>query len=542
MIRRDPMLRLRPWVGRPATVRECPQDVASPTLPTAGLQASYVGAWPAVGWPALGWALLVWGAAVGWATARERPHVLLVVVDDLAPDSLAAYGNFVCRTPCLDRIAREGIRLDDAHHMGSWSGAVCLPSRTMLMTGRTLWRLPNAPRRHGQLEAVENPAAFVARSSLPAAFRAAGYDAFLTCKASNTFEPANALFTTRHEADKRGADPADGSAWHADRAVEFLRARAESGDPDPFLLFLGFSHPHDPRHASAARLARYGAVDAAQPPPAAHPAAPPLPVNYLPFHPFPHGHPDVRDEVQVEGVLADRSPATVRNEIGREYACMEEIDRQIGRVLAELESTGLLDATYVLFTSDHGIALGRHGLMGKQNLYEHSWRVPLLVRGPGIRPGSSASGYAYLLDLAPTLCELAGVAAPPEMEGISLAPVLRGESPRVRDVLYGVYCGGAKPGVRSVKSDGWKLIKYDVREGRPGTTQLFDLRTNPQELLREHHDPAVVAATGNRPAAEQRNLADDPRHAARRRVLEGALLAEQIRHDDPYRLWDQPGR
>ena len=88
--------------------------------------------------------------------------------------------------------------------------------------------------------------------------------------------------------------------------------------------------------------------------------------------------------MNVQGVLKDRSRAAIRNELGREYACIESIDRQVGRVLDKLEAMGELDNTYVIFTSDHGIAVGRHGLVGKQNLYEHTWRVPLLVRGPGI--------------------------------------------------------------------------------------------------------------------------------------------------------------
>jgi arylsulfatase A-like enzyme len=105
----------------------------------------------------------------------------------------------------------------------------------------------------------------------------------------------------------------------------------------------------------------------------------------------------------VQGVGVHRDPATIRNELGREYACIENIDIQIGRVLDKLEAMGELENTYVFFTSDHGIAVGRHGLMGKQNLYEHTWRVPFMVRGPGIRPSSRASGYIYLLDVLPTL-------------------------------------------------------------------------------------------------------------------------------------------
>ena len=105
----------------------------------------------------------------------------------------------------------------------------------------------------------------------------------------------------------------------------------------------------------------------------------------------------------------------------------------------------------------------------------------------------------------------------------------------VREILYGAYCGGTKPGMRCVKRGDWKLITYDVLEGTVRRTQLFNLRENPLELLEEHHAEAVTALTGNRPAPHQRNLADDPAHAETRASLEALLLAEQARLDDPHR-------
>ncbi|MGI9457013.1 MAG: sulfatase-like hydrolase/transferase, partial [Aeoliella sp.] len=322
--------------------------------------------------------------------------------------------------------------------------------------------------------------------------------------------------------------------------VEFLQGREARGDDDPFLMYLGFSHPHDARNGTESLLKKYGAVNMVKPMTVLNPATPPLQINYLPAHPFAHGHPGLRDETKVPGVMTNRSQATIRNELGREYACIENIDIQVGRVLKQLNAMGELDNTYILFTSDHGIAVGRHGLAGKQNLYEHTWRVPLLVRGPGIKPGSHASGYVYLLDLLPTLCDLAKIEIPSEIEGKSFRPVLEGQADRTRNVLYGAYCGGTKPGMRCVKSDGWKLIKYDVLEGKVRETQMFNLKHNPHELLQEHHASEVIALTGNTPGPEHVNLADLPRYAAKRKELEGLLLSEQQRLDDPYRLWDQP--
>ena len=242
----------------------------------------------------------------------------------------------------------------------------------------------------------------------------------------------------------------------------------------------------------------------------------------------------------VSGVWTNRDERTIRNEIGREYACVENIDIQIGRVLKKLESMGELDNTYIFYTADHGIAIGRHAFQGKQNLYEHTWRVPFLIKGPGVKAGSRAQGNIYLLDLLATFCDLAGIQAPQSNEGLSFRPVMEGRKPVVRDVLYGVYCGGTKPGMRCVRKGDWKLIKYDVLDGTVRETQLFNLAENPDEFLPQHQDPKIVQMTGRKPTPQQTNLADDPRYADKRKEMETLLLAEMRRLDDPYRLWDQP--
>ena len=260
------------------------------------------------------------------------------------------------------------------------------------------------------------------------------------------------------------------------------------------------------------------------------------PPGAVPFH---HGHPRLRDEVSVPGVWERRDPATIRNEMGRQAACSENIDIQIGRVFKKLEAMGEMDNTYIIYTSDHGMAIGRHGLQGKQNLYEHTWRVPFVVKGPGIKPGR-VDGNIYLLDVLGTLCDYAGIEPPKTVESKSFRPVLEGKLETVRDVLYGAYCGGTKPGMRSVRTGDWKLIKYDVMNGTVQKTQLFNLKDNPDELLTQHHDARMVELLGNKPMTAQVNLATDPKHAEKLKEMEGLLLAEMRRLKDPYRLWNQP--
>ncbi len=118
--------------------------------------------------------------------------------------------------------------------------------------------------------------------------------------------------------------------------------------------------------------------------------------------------------------------------------------------------------------------------------------------------------------------------------------MLEGKQPTVRDVLYGVYCGGTKPGMRCVKQGDWKLIKYDVMNGQVRETQLFNLAQNPHEFIQQHHDSKVMVITGTRPSKQQLNLASDPRFADKRAEMELLLLSEMRRLNDPYRLWNQP--
>jgi choline-sulfatase len=185
------------------------------------------------------------------------------------------------------------------------------------------------------------------------------------------------------------------------------------------------------------------------------------------------------------------------------------------------------------------MAIGRHGLQGKQNLYEHTWRVPMIVKGPGIEPGKRSQGNIYLLDALATMCDLTGTKFPATNEGKSFKPVLEGKQEVVRDVLFGVYCGGTKPGMRSVRKGDWKLIKYDVLDGEVQETQLFNLKDNPDEFIEQHHASDVVELTGHLPADGQLNLADNPKYAEKRKEMEALLYQEMVRLDDPYRLWDQ---
>ena len=463
------------------------------------------------------------------AAEEKRPNILFIIADDQSPLDLRVYNpKSILDTPVLSKLAEGGTTLDGAHHMGSFSGAVCTPSRHMVMCGRTVWHLPNAAKLVGGKFCPEGMEA----NTMAAVFNRAGYDTMRTCKRGNSYEGANKQFTVRHDATKRGGTAETGSAWHGKQVLEYLSAREASRDEDPFLIYFGFSHPHDVRDGTPELLEKYGAVNHTDKNtlPPANPKQPELPENYLEEHPFHHGHPNLRDEVSVKGVWEKRDERTIRNELGREFACSENIDRQIGSVLKKLEEMGELENTYIFYTADHGMAIGRHGLQGKQNLYEHTWKVPFIAKGPGIKSGARALGNVYLLDVLATICDFAGVKAPASSEGVSFRPVLEGKKDVVRDVLYGTYSGGTKPGMRCVKKGDWKLIKYDVMDGKVRETQLFNLKENPFEYISEH----------GKKDGKLTDLAEDPAHADKLKEMEALLLGEMRKYNDPYRLWNQP--
>ena len=248
-----------------------------------------------------------------------------------------------------------------------------------------------------------------------------------------------------------------------DAALAFLgdyRNSEEAKAGRPFFLYLAHVAPHDPRQYPPRFRQRYTHDRVS------------LPANFAPAHAFDNGHLDCRDE-RLEEV--PRLPDAVRQHIADYYAIISHVDEQVGRILDFLDETGLADETLIVFAGDNGLAVGQHGLMGKQNLYDHSLRVPLIFAGPGIPANQRTDAFCYLYDIFPTLCELAGIATPDTVEGRSLVPVLKAPDWRVREVMHFAYRGLQ----RAVRKENFKLIEYAVNGRR--MTQLFDLAHDPLE-------------------------------------------------------------
>ncbi len=407
------------------------------------------------------------GTVVAWTAPRAeagnghgtaRPNVLLILADDQRWDTIAALGNSEIRTPNLDRLVARGFTFKNAYCMGSMVGAVCLPSRTMLITGRSLWRIPELSRC---ISKTTPPGVSV----LPDLLARAGYVTFHSGKASNACRFANAAFATNLETTGRTASSA---TEHADNAIAFL---AKHDPRKPFFLYLAPEVPHDPRLAPPEFVRLYDAEKLT------------LSKNFLPRHPFDNGELEVRDELLSP---IPRTAEAMRQQLADYYATITHLDHEVGRVLEALRQRGMVENTVVIYSSDQGLAVGgRHGLMGKQNLYEHV-KPPLIFAGPGIPHGRS-DALVYLFDLFPTICSLAGVTTPAEVEGKSLMPVIRGSTPRVRDRLFGAY----RDCQRMIRDERYKLIEYNA--GGEKHTQLFDLGEDAEEIHNLADDPRMIS-------------------------------------------------
>jgi arylsulfatase A-like enzyme len=235
-----------------------------------------------------------------------------------------------------------------------------------------------------------------------------------------------------------------------------------------------------------------------------------LPPNFMGGHPFDMGNLHGRDE-SLAGF--PRTPRETRRHIAEYYAMISHLDYEVGRILGALDERGLTDNTVIVYAGDNGLALGQHGLFGKQNCYDHSVRVPLIFAGPGIPEDARTDAYAYLLDIFPTLCELTGLQRPASVEGRSLMPVIHDPATQVRDSLYFAFVALH----RAVKDDRYKLIEYCVG-GRHNMTQLFDLAEDPWEL---------------------HNLAGDPAHAAKLAELREQLVQFRDEWGDRATEWGQ---
>ncbi|MBS7700289.1 MULTISPECIES: sulfatase-like hydrolase/transferase [unclassified Chelatococcus] len=455
---------------------------------------------------------------------RQPPNIVVLIADDHRYESIGCNGNSEVETPNLDGLAQRGVTFDGAHCQGGMHPAVCVPSRASFLTGRNIFASAVDPTGDDyEASAFAIPAAL---ETFPQRLRAQGYVTHAIGKWHNDKEAFARSFSSgdrlmfggmsdhdrvplRHH-DPDGYFPAseiyyeDGLSTDLfrDSALDFLRERS----PDqPYCLYVAFTAPHDPRTPPDAYARRGDTVS--------------LPANFLPIHPFDNGEMLVRDEL-LEAL--PRPADAVRQHIADYYGMIAHLDAAIGDILKALANNGDDANTIVVYTADHGLALGQHGLMGKQNLYEHSLHIPLIIAGPDLPRGKRVPHLVWHADTSATLLELAGCPVDPMAEGCSLVPIMSDTEAGWRDTFAAAY----RFSQRMIRDSRYKLIRYidqaplgrgpyraDNTPSRGSRTeQLFDLVADPGETI---------------------NLAALPAYAAHRERLARALDAWQQKVGDP---------
>ncbi len=418
--------------------------------------------------------------------AANQPNVVYVFADDMSYETIGAHGMLDIDTPNLDKLAERGASFTHAYNMGSWSGAVCLASRTMLNTGRFVWQAKRA-----------NQKTLVAENKMwSQRMQQAGYRTYMTGKWHVKTKPDQIFDVAQnvragmpnqtpggYDRPKDAADyatgwkpwdPQHGGYWKGgkhwseivgDDSVAFLAAAAK--EDQPFFMYLAFNAPHDPRQSPKEYVDRYP-LDRIK-----------MPENFLPE--YPHANAICGMRLRDERLMPyPRTEYSVKINRQEYFAIITHMDDQIGRILEALEATGKADNTYIVFTADHGLAVGHHGLVGKQNMYDHSVRVPFLVVGPNVKAGSKIDAPIYLQDVVPTALELAG-APVVGVDFKSLLPLLKNEKAGHYDAIYGAYLDRQ----RMVTKGDWKLISYPTI----GVERLFNLKKDPNEMNDLVHNP-----------------------------------------------------
>lgn len=432
----------------------------------------------------------------------RRPNILLILTDDQAVDTIAAWGTWgndssVIQSPHLDRLVGRGVSFTRAYNMGSYSPAVCICSRAMLIAGKSLWETER--QQQNKFQSLQQ-----ARRLWPQRMKDAGYETWMSGKWHFPVPPEQLFDHVRNVRPgmpetvdaayyRPTSDPSDqwspwdsalGGYWQggkhwsevlADDAQDFLQEAATRDKP--FFMYLAFNAPHDPRQSPQSFVDRYPIEEI------------PVPQNFLPTNPdyrsMGLGSADrqgLRDEVLAP---FPRTEAAVRLHRQEYYALVSHLDFQIGQIMAALESSGKADETIVIFTSDHGLAVGRHGLMGKQNMYEHSLRVPFVIAGPGIPHGQTIATPIYLQDAMATALELAG-ADTTDIDFRSVLPLLGHQRQQQYERIHAMYMRQSQ---RAVIEGDWKLIEYPSS----GRVQLFHLAEDPLEQHDRSADPTCTS-------------------------------------------------
>ncbi|MBK1791397.1 sulfatase-like hydrolase/transferase [Persicirhabdus sediminis] len=458
------------------------------------------------------------------AETQEKPNFLFIIADDQCWETVGCIGGEVI-TPSLDRLVDNGVSFRRAYNMGSWTGAICMASRHMFNTGYKVWDCKNLKRgkpKNDSKKPAKKPS--TKGIDLPLSWSQhlskAGYKTYFSGKWHvNSYQPAEVFDVVgtirggmprqtpegynrpKDENDKTWLpwDKSKGGFWQGgthwsevlrDEAVDFIDTAAK--EDDPFFMYIAFNAPHDPRQAPKEFFDMYP-IDSIK-----------LPNNFMEAYPYQDKLGRGKDGRDESLVPFPRTEYSVKVNRAEYYALITHMDVQIGKILDALEASGKLDNTYIFYTADHGLAVGHHGFIGKQNLYEHSMGAPLIINGPGLEKGKRITENVYIQDIMPSTLELAGVEVPEKVFFKSLMPLATGETDKGRDHIY----GGFLMDQRSILQGDWKLISYPTIP----KFRLYNIKNDPDEM---------------------NDLAENPEHAGKLQSLKILLVEEMERQNDP---------
>jgi arylsulfatase A-like enzyme len=451
--------------------------------------------------------------------STKKPNIVIVFADDQRGKTIHALGNDEIITPNLDTLVSEGLSFANAFIMGSHSGAVCQPSRIMLLAGKYL----NNLKRNGYI--IPESDSLIGESLVKAGYNTFGIGKYHSAPESYTrafsdgkdiffggmhdqwnvplnsyaslenYEPnqrpvIDDFFYSKEMTYEKGEYMYGGkhsTDIFTQAAVEYIR----NYDSDkPFFIYTALMTPHDPRTTHQKYFDLYDTFAISLPP------------NFLPQHPFDNGEMKVRDEMLAP---FPRTPQIVKEHLRDYYALITHNDDRLGDIIAVLKEEGMYENTIIIYSGDNGLAVGQHGLFGKQNLYEHSINIPLILRGKGIPVNQRSEAFVYLTDLYPTICEMLGISIPPSVDGTSFYDLLQDPGKSHHEYITTTY----KSYQRAIRDVQYKLIKYHVNDERQ--TQLFDLINDPYEItdLSENTDYQDEILRLEAKLAEQLKLFND---------------------------------
>lgn len=456
--------------------------------------------------------LAIFSSITSKITALEKPNILFIFADDQTYLGVNALGNNEVITPNLDKLAQAGVTFTHTYNMGGWNGAVCVASRAMLNTGRFIWRANKSEKRYSSMRRKGQFWSLLMEK--------AGYDTYMTGK-WHVKQDVNTIFqNVRHvrpgmpnsvsEAYNRPQAAGDitwlpwhekyGGFWEGgkhwsevigDNAIDYLDLAKTS--ENPFFMYLAFNAPHDPRQSPKKYVDMYPLENVS------------IPKSYLEMYPYKDSigcGPNLRDEKLAPFPRTEYSIKVHRQEY---YAIITHMDEQIGRIISHLKETSQDKNTYIIFCADHGLSVGNHGLVGKQNMYDHSMRVPLIVVGPNIPENEKRDMQVYLQDVMATTLDIAGIEKPRYVEFNSLMPMVKNElNESAYSEIYGAYINLQ----RMVRTDKFKMIIYPKAK----KVRMFDMVNDPDEMndLADNAEYAKVKAELVEKLKNQQKIMDDP--------------------------------